>query len=184
MDLVLLSNLPQNSQDSNSTESSTNSIDQNDQKLTTQKKVKNIIIGHIGDGKIAIFKKNGEVTFKTIEQTPDQRNCLERLREQKIKLKRKRMGGTLAMCNSLCDIQTPGMVYMPEITEINCSEDDKWLVIACDGIWDDIDLDSCGKLLRTINDAPKAAVLLRDMAYSRGSEDNISIIVIDLENHD
>ena len=144
-------------------------------------KPKSIIISQLGDSKTIIIKKNNLIKFSTIEQIPENRKELERLRNDKIKLGKMRTSGFLAMSSSLADFQVKGVNHIPETIELLIESDDKWLISACDGLWDDFkNLDVC-KLIENCNNPAKIATLLRDEAYSRGSEDNISVIVIDLE---
>lgn len=148
--------------------------------VTVFENEKRILVSHIGDTKVAIYGKDGSIHFQTHDQNAYLRSELERLRKDQIRLRRMRTGGTLAMSRALGDILIAGVSHQPEHTEIQLTPEDKWLVIACDGIVDDLDLKSLGKTLVFANSAKIAATLLRDQAYSRGSEDNISAIVVDL----
>ncbi|OHT13535.1 protein phosphatase 2C [Tritrichomonas foetus] len=143
---------------------------------------KNILISHIGDGKLAIFGEDGSLQFQTHAQNAFMREELERLRKQKIKLRRMRTAGTLAMSRAIGDVQVQGVSHEPQNFSFELKKElHRWLVIACDGIVDDLDLPSMGKTLVNTNSAILGATYLRDQAFSRGSEDNISAIVIDLK---
>lgn len=149
--------------------------------VVVMKEERKILVSHIGDTKVALFANDGSVRFETLAQNAYMRSELERLRNEKIRLRKMRTSGTLAMSRSLGDIQIAGVLHKAEFSEIELVEDDRWLVIACDGIMDDVDMKSMSETLVKTNCALKASCLLRDMAYSRGSEDNISSIVIDLK---
>jgi serine/threonine protein phosphatase PrpC/Leucine-rich repeat (LRR) protein len=137
------------------------------------------LVAHLGDGKVAIFDDEGRLTFETEEHTPTLRREFERLRDQKVAISKQRTAGILAMSRSLGDPDVKGMSQVPDFHEIVLAERDRWVVIACDGLWDDIDNESAAKTLLRSRSPGEAARLLRDQAFSRGSEDNISVIVID-----
>lgn len=146
------------------------------------KEERKLLVSHIGDTKVALFDNDGSVRFQTKAQNAFMRSELERLRREKIRLRKMRTSGTLAMSRSLGDIQIAGVSHKAEFSIIDLLETDRWLAIACDGIMDDVDIQSMSDILVHTNSALKACCLLRDMAYSRGSEDNISSIVIDLKS--
>ncbi|OHT00470.1 protein phosphatase 2C [Tritrichomonas foetus] len=139
------------------------------------------IISHIGDSKTAIFDKNGNVRYQNMEQRPDLRCETERLRSEKVTIRRMRTAGILAMSRSLGDVQVRGVSHVPTQDEVILTEEDKWLVIACDGVWDDVDIGSAGKIVAMSKSPMEAAAGLRNAGFSRGSDDNISAIVVDLE---
>ena len=87
----------------------------------------------------------------------------------------------LACSTSIGDFQVKGISHEPEVIEMDISDDDRWIVIACDGLWDDVNNESAAKILLDSESPHVAATLLRDLAFQRGSEDNISVIVVDLD---
>ena len=52
--------------------------------------------------------------------------------------------------------------------------------MACDGVFDVISNEKVGQIVLTEQSAPVAASKLRNAAYAMQSEDNISVIVVDL----
>jgi serine/threonine protein phosphatase PrpC len=137
------------------------------------------LISHVGDGKVAVFDRRGNVTFETEEHSPKLRREFERLRASKITMKNLRTGGHIAMSRSLGDIALPGLSHTPDFHELRLGADDRWIVIGCDGLWDDMDAAATGRALLRSKSPMEAARLLRNQAFSRGSEDNISVVVID-----
>ena len=98
----------------------------------------------------------------------------------------------------------------PEIFNIKISRDIKFLILACDGVWDVISNEKAAQIVaRELNkkdtainilsdhdlmleeseisgnsqNALNAAIELRDAAYLKESTDNISVIVINLESN-
>ena len=73
---------------------------------------------------------------------------------------------------------------MPEITTVRRNDNrDKFLVIACDGIWDVLSNEKCSHLVSTIFSEGEQRVSLvceelLDQCYTRGSLDNMTAILI------
>ena len=59
---------------------------------------------------------------------------------------------------------------------------DEFLILACDGVWDEIEDQEAVDIVSMEKDRYKGACRLRDYAYLLNSEDNISVIVVDLKN--
>lgn len=88
------------------------------------------------------------------------------------------------------------MISEPEVTVTERTELDDFLVIASDGLWDVVSnkfacevVRRCldGQIKRRISEvssestAGDAAAILAELAMSRGSNDNISVIVVELK---
>jgi serine/threonine protein phosphatase PrpC len=54
-------------------------------------------------------------------------------------------------------------------------------VIGCDGVFDVLENDLVGRLATEERDIHRAAALIKHVAISRRSLDNVSVIVIDLD---
>lgn len=89
----------------------------------------------------------------------------------------------------------PYVIAEPEVTVSKRTELDNFLVIASDGLWDAISNEVACQVVRTCLDgqiktsspgelrgssAAKAAAVLAELAMARGSHDNISVIVVEL----
>jgi serine/threonine protein phosphatase PrpC len=59
-------------------------------------------------------------------------------------------------------------------------DDDDAVIVACDGVWDVIDDETAGQVVRKAVTAADAAVALKSLAYAMASKDNISVIVVKL----
>ena len=90
-----------------------------------------------------------------------------------------RVCGELALTRSIgdCGLQ-PYVTWQPEITEVRVGPSDEFVLMACDGVWDVLTSQQAVDVVRCVLDPVKAAVMLRDCAYSRGSSDNLSVVVI------
>jgi len=90
-----------------------------------------------------------------------------------------RVNGVLGVSRALGDLECqPFISAEPCIEKYELQADDKFVVLACDGVWDIFDDQGCIDLLMDIPNPEKAAAVLRDSSYLKGSKDNISSIVI------
>lgn len=91
----------------------------------------------------------------------------------------------------------PFVISQPEINVYERTESDEFVVVASDGLWDVVTNNCACEVVRScihvqmkknLKDdcfksyAAEAAALLAELAMARGSEDNISVIVIQLKS--
>lgn len=90
-----------------------------------------------------------------------------------------RVVGELAVARSIGDCSLhPFVTCEPTIVKRELEKDDEFIIMACDGIWDVLSSQNAVDIVRSVNDPARAAALLRDCAYARGSADNLSALVI------
>ena len=65
---------------------------------------------------------------------------------------------------------------------VRLTDKDDYLIMACDGLWDVVSNQTATDLIHGCSSASEAATLLRDFAYSAGSTDNISVVVVKFKN--
>jgi serine/threonine protein phosphatase PrpC len=130
------------------------------------------LVTHLGDGKVVVFDRERRLTFETEDHNQKARREFEWLRVEKIRITKKMISGMIAMSRSIRDASIAGILHVPDFHELLLSEKDRWVVIRCDGLWNDMDFPSIGKTLLKSNSTMDAAKLLRDQALSRGSDDN------------
>jgi len=76
------------------------------------------------------------------------------------------------------DLQ-PFLSIEPDIFEIDITESDEFLIMACDGVWDALSDEKAIELVSTYSKDPfKCAEKLVTQAIEDGSSDNASSIVI------
>eukprot|EP01129_Flabellula_baltica_P015588 TRINITY_DN799_c0_g2_i2.p1 TRINITY_DN799_c0_g2~~TRINITY_DN799_c0_g2_i2.p1 ORF type:complete len:392 (+),score=86.93 TRINITY_DN799_c0_g2_i2:999-2174(+) len=94
-----------------------------------------------------------------------------------------RINNALAVSRCFGDVEfTQWILSDPEIHQFQLQEDG-FLILGCDGLWDVMDdqeaVDICDQFLSGEDwDIEDACIRLRDVAYNRGSTDNISVMVI------
>ncbi|KAJ8468441.1 hypothetical protein ONZ51_g9641 [Trametes cubensis] len=90
-----------------------------------------------------------------------------------------RVNGVLAVTRSLGDSSMKEFVVgSPYTTETELCEDDEFLILACDGLWDVVSDQAAVELVRGIADPRKAAEELLDHAYRNYSSDNVTVLVV------
>ena len=65
----------------------------------------------------------------------------------------------------------------PHIQQVKLTEEDSFIILACDGVWDVISDQEAVDMIASEIDPLSAAKLLRDRAFELESTDNISVIV-------
>ncbi|TQD93287.1 hypothetical protein C1H46_021109 [Malus baccata] len=128
---------------------------------------------------------------------PDERERVEAAGGRVINCNGCRVLGVLATSRSIGDhYLKPYVISEPEVTISERTECCDFLVIASDGIWDVVSNEHACQVVRRCLDADKkrrssegmsgsnaaadAAALLAQLALARGSKDNITVIVIEL----
>lgn len=143
--------------------------------LVVQKGSK-IIAANIGDSRALIVRDDKSVVPLGYDHKPYERSELEGLRERGSFVLDDRVGGVLAISRALGDFALPGVSATPCLFEYEITDTDKYIVIACDGVFDVISNDEVGTIIAD-EDCSIAAYKLRNAAFARSSDDNISVIV-------
>ena len=93
-----------------------------------------------------------------------------------------RVYGTLMLSRAFGDweLKTYGVSSEPHVTKINISENDKYVIIATDGVWDTLDDDDVLKKNKNIDNSKDLCDNIVGKALDKGSMDNISCFVIKL----
>lgn len=155
---------------------------------------KRIMCCNSGDSRAIIVKRDGSVVALSIDHKPDRDDETKRINDlggRIIHWGRWRVEGVLAVSRSIGDAKLkPYVTAEPEIVEHEIENDDMFLVIASDGVWDTMSSDLVAKfvIVNTCNIVNKSLEvddkLLRwtarqvcKRARENGSNDNTSCIV-------
>lgn len=70
--------------------------------------------------------------------------------------------------------------FEPHVASLDLGADDSVLIIACDGVWDEVDDDKAVELAHEVESRDPFVIScrIRDYAYLLGSDDNISVITV------
>lgn len=162
-----------------------------------------LFIAHVGDSRAVWAKNDGSLIGRTLDHNPMQKpdeNTSNTEYERVIKHNSKsNSGGTiqmnrlvpkgenvqsasLAVSRALGDepYKSCGLIATPDIVTYKLTDQDKYLILACDGVWDVFTNQDAINAIKgkVITDS---AATLRTQAFNKGSTDNISAIVVDLE---
>ncbi|OHS99968.1 protein phosphatase 2C [Tritrichomonas foetus] len=141
-----------------------------------------LITAHLGDARALIVKDDGKSRELTIDHKPTMRDEFERIHNIYGKVSKDRVDGILAVARSMGDYSIPGVGHEPTICEFSIEQDDKYLVICCDGVFDVLSNDNVSQIASNSNSAFDAAYRIRNTAFAGGSLDNISVIVVNIRN--
>lgn len=90
-----------------------------------------------------------------------------------------RVNGVLAITRSLGDSYLKNLIIgRPYTTAIEVNENDEFLILACDGLWDIVSDQEAVDLIRDELDPNKQSKILVDHAMKNLSTDNITVMVI------
>lgn len=169
------------------------------------------VVANCGDSR-AVLSRAGVAVPLSIDHKPDRPDELDRIENsggKVINWNGQRVSGVLATSRSIGDMYLkPYVIPDPEVLVSQRSDEDEFLLLASDGLWDVIPNDvACDVTRRCLNGqtfrrcdqqtkshkrddqssegvkeslAARAASFLAELAIARGSRDNISVIVVDL----
>lgn len=133
---------------------------------------------NVGDSRIVLFRKDSSIRLTYDHKASD---LLEMQRVEKAGglIMKSRVNGMLAVTRSLGDKFFDTLVIgNPFTTSVEITKDDRFLIIACDGLWDVIDDQDACKLIEHINDPDEAAKTLVRYALENGTTDNVTVMVV------
>ncbi|KAJ7497299.1 phosphatase 2C-like domain-containing protein [Mycena latifolia] len=94
-----------------------------------------------------------------------------------------RVNGVLAVTRSLGDSSMKEFVVgAPYTTETELCDDDEFLILACDGLWDVTSDQAAVDLIREIDDAQIASQMLLKDAMANHTSDNVTVLVVRFKN--
>lgn len=157
-----------------------------------------ICLANCGDSR-AVLSRAGRAYRLTRDHKPEMEDEQERITScggKVLDFNGKRVMGLLAMSRAFGDhcLRDVGVVANPEITIINRTQYDEFVVLASDGLWDALsDEEVCDLAQRCFRRAKErgaapetaarvAASVLMKAALDRGSNDNITVVVVDLHS--
>ncbi|XP_062180910.1 protein phosphatase 2C 51-like isoform X2 [Phragmites australis] len=157
-----------------------------------------IVVANCGDSR-AVLSRGGVAVPLSTDHKPDRPDELERVEAaggRVINWNGYRVLGVLATSRSIGDYYLkPYVSAEPEVTVVDRTDQDEFLILASDGLWDVVSNEVACKIARKClngraasmfpesvsgRTAADAAALLTELAMSRGSNDNISVVVVEL----
>ena len=157
-----------------------------------------IFVANCGDSRAVLCRGGVAVPLSTDHKPnrPDEMERVEAAGGRVINWDGYRVLGVLSTSRSIGDYYLkPYVIAEPEITMTERTEKDEFLILASDGLWDVLSNEVACRVTRQClsgnaakmfpkmvnrHSAAEAAALLAELALSRGSKDNISIVVVQL----
>ncbi|GJN15071.1 hypothetical protein PR202_gb01960 [Eleusine coracana subsp. coracana] len=167
-----------------------------------------LVVANCGDSRVVLCRGKEPLPL-SIDHKPDRKDERARIEAQGgkvIQWNGHRVSGILAMSRSIGDrYLKPFIIPKPEVTVVPRAKDDDCLILASDGLWDVVSNEEACKFARrqiqqwhknnviaaALSDecdastdpaAQAAADYLMRLALKKGSEDNITVIVVDLKS--
>jgi serine/threonine protein phosphatase PrpC len=137
-----------------------------------------VTVANAGDTR-CVIRTAGVARRLSVDHTPDVPEEARYVRENGGTVVNGRINNALAVSRGLGDgflgkCQNP----TPAVNVVQLSQEDDFMILACDGLWDVMtDQEACD-LIHGSSDPQLAATTLAQTAYKLGSTDNISVIVI------
>ena len=134
---------------------------------------------NVGDSSCALLGKTNE--FITVDHKCTDKKEIKRIAKEGGIIIDERLGGILAVSRGLgdFDLKTKGLSCEPHIVKKLIDHNLNYCVLASDGVWDVLNPDEVAKLIQN-KKLEEMAKIIVETAKERGSEDNISCIVIEL----
>jgi protein phosphatase PTC1 len=136
---------------------------------------------NVGDSRIVLFR-SGKAIRLTYDHKASDKLEIKRIEQHGGIIMKNRVNGMLAVTRSLGDQFFKDLVIgNPYTTSVELDMvADKFLIIACDGLWDVISDQKACELVKDVEDANVAAKMLVDCAMKKQTTDNVTVMVIRL----
>ena len=135
---------------------------------------------NVGDSSCCIIGKTNE--FLTINHKCTNKNEIKRIQKDGGEIVEERLGGILCITRGLgdFDLKKKGLICEPYITKKLIDHNINYCVLASDGVWDVLSPDDIAQITSKNKKIEELAKIIVEEAIDKGSEDNISCIVIEL----
>ena len=140
-----------------------------------------LYVANVGDSR-AVLSKSGTAERLSVDDKCDNPEENARVKGGGGIIVDNRLGGVLAVTRSFGDhaLTRVGLIATPHIKKYTIKPFDKYLVIASDGVWDELSDQDAIDLCHDDATTKRIAQLIVRTALQRGSKDNISVIVMRL----
>ncbi|KAL6610689.1 hypothetical protein ACP70R_040658 [Stipagrostis hirtigluma subsp. patula] len=144
-----------------------------------------LYVANVGDSR-AVISKAGKAIALSEDHKPnrsDERKRIESAGGVVMWAGTWRVGGVLAMSRAFGNrLLKQFVIADPEIQEQEINDDAEFLIIASDGLWDVVPNEDAVSLVKMEEEPEAAARKLTETAFSRGSGDNITCIVVKFQH--
>ncbi|GAA97783.1 hypothetical protein E5Q_04462 [Mixia osmundae IAM 14324] len=135
---------------------------------------------NVGDAR-AVLSRGGRAIRLTYDHKGSDMQEAKRITDAGGFVLNNRVNGVLAVTRSLGDSSMKEFVVgAPYTTETTLGEEDEFLIIACDGLWDVCEDQAAVDLIKDIRDPQDASKKLLEHALSSFTTDNTTVLVVRL----
>ena len=136
---------------------------------------------NVGDSTCCLIS-NKKGQFISIDDKISNKKEIKRILKCGGQIVDERLNGVLAVTRGLgdFDMKKKGLICEPHVTKKLIDAKLKFCVIASDGLWDVLKPSDVFKIAHELKEPDKIAKKLVDVALEKGSEDNISCVVVEL----
>ncbi|KAF8451862.1 phosphatase 2C-like domain-containing protein [Terfezia claveryi] len=137
---------------------------------------------NVGDARIVLCR-GGKALRLSYDHKGSDENESRRVSNAGGLILNNRVNGVLAVTRALGDSYMKELVTgHPYTTETVLQDDDDFIVLACDGLWDVCSDQDAVDLVRHVDDPQEASKILVDHALQRFSSDNLSCMIVRLDH--
>lgn len=149
--------------------------------IPTKRHKRMLYTANVGDSRIILSRKGHAVRLSYDHKSTDQWEQKRIVDSGGIMLKC-RVNGVLAITRALGDCYMKNLVIgSPFTTATEITDEDEFLIIACDGLWDVCTDQQAVDMVRNIKDPKKASSVLVNYAINQMTTDNVTAMVIRLD---
>lgn len=139
-------------------------------------------LANLGDTRAVLCRENKALRISKDHKPIDEEDRVQSLGGYISGKSTKRINGMLAVSRSIGDFHMDPFVRdEPFVNIFPFTDKDDFIIIACDGVWDELEDNQATEIVALESDPFLAASKLRDASYLAGSDDNISVIIARLE---
>lgn len=146
-----------------------------------------LYIANLGDARAVMIHGNGETERLSHDRKANDPSEQQEILDRGGTISQNRVVGTtdaegrvslLAVSAALGDYDYQGLRKDPDIREVELNSTDRWVILACDGVWDVIQDNEVAGIIGGETDPQEVSRLLLQEAYDRHSGDNLSVIAL------
>jgi len=143
-----------------------------------------VYVANAGDCRAVLVKRGGKAVALSEDHKPNLPRESKRIKESGGHVYFDgswRVEGILAVARALGDmLLKPYVTATPDVVEHEVSDDDLYLILASDGLWDTISNEEAARIVLSAADFKAVAAELVERAQDADSMDNITALVIKL----
>lgn len=139
-----------------------------------------MIVGNVGDSRALLLQGDGTLRFQTEDHSVCLRREFARIRKAGGIFQGGRVAGHVGLTRSIGNYGVTGISAAPDISKIRIQPDDKWLIIGCDGLFGYVTVEQIQRMAQKAKEPIEFAYELRNTAYSQNGTDNVSVLVVKL----